>query len=107
MSEENKVVVRRFFEELLSTDNLAVADELLSPDFRFYFAGSPDPMNLERYKEFLVARRAPSAREVSMTGIDMIRLAEGKMVEDRVEVDQLGMMQQLGVIPAPEEQAQS
>jgi predicted ester cyclase len=106
MSEENKVVVRRFFEELLSTDNLAVADELLSPDFRFYFAGSPDPMNLERYKEFLVTRRAtfpdrrfavedmiaegdkvsarftmrgthaPSAREVSMTGIDMIRLAE-------------------------------
>ena len=137
MSEENKVVVRRFFEELLSTDNLAVADELLSPDFRFYFAGSPDPMNLERYKEFLVTRRAtfpdrrfavedmiaegdkvsarftmrgthaPSAREVSMTGIDMIRLAEGKMVEDRVEVDQLGMMQQLGVIPSPEEQAQA
>jgi hypothetical protein len=42
-----------------------------------------------------------------MTGIDMIRLAEGKMVEDRVEVDQLGMMQQLGVIPSPEEQAQA
>ena len=144
MSEENKVVVRRFFEELLSTDNLAVADELLSPDFRFYFASSPDPMDLERYKEFLVARRAafpdrrfvvedmiakgdkvsarftmrgthkgefrgiaPSGREVAMTGIDMIRLAEGKMVEDRVEVDQLGMMQQLGVIPSPEEQAQA
>ena len=144
MSEENKAVVRRFFEELLSTDNLAVADELLSPGFRFYFAGSPDPMDLERYKEFLVARRAafpdrrfvvedmiaegdkvsarfimrgthkgefrgiaPSGREVKMTGIDMIRLAEGKMVEDRVEVDQLGMMQQLGVIPSPEEQAQA
>jgi len=42
-----------------------------------------------------------------MTGIDMIRLVEGKMVEDRVEVDQLGMMQQLGVIPSPEEQAQA
>jgi hypothetical protein len=36
-----------------------------------------------------------------MTGIDMIRLAEGKMVEDRVEVDQLGMMQQLGVTRVP------
>jgi hypothetical protein len=32
-TEENKTVVSRFFEELLSTDNLAVADELLSPDF--------------------------------------------------------------------------
>ena len=135
--EENKAIVRRFFEELLSTDNFAVADEILSPDFRFYFAGSPVAMDLESYMEFLAARRAafpdrrfvvedmiaegdkvsarftmrgthaPSAREVSMTGIDMIRLAEGKMVEDRVEVDQLGMMQQLGVIPPPEEQAQA
>src|SRR5215210_4717337 len=139
MSEENKAVVRRFFEELLSADNLAVADELLSPGFRFYFAGSPVPMDLEHYKEFLVARRAafpdrrfvvedmiaegdkvsarftmrgthngefrgiaPSGREVTMTGIDMIRLADGKMVEDRVEVDQLGMMQQLGVIALPQ-----
>jgi steroid delta-isomerase-like uncharacterized protein len=138
--EENKAVVRRFFEELLSTDNFAVADEILSSDFRFYFAGSPDPMNLEQYKEFLVARRAafpdrrfvvddiiaeedkvsarftmrgthkgefrglaPSGREVTMCGIDMIRLAEGKMVEDRVEVDQLGMMQQLGVIASPQQ----
>jgi steroid delta-isomerase-like uncharacterized protein len=138
-TEENKTVVRRFFEELLSTDNLAVADELLSPDFYFYFAGSPDPMDLESYKGFLAARReafpdrrfvvedmiaegekvsarftmrgthkgelrgiAPSGREVTMTGIDMIRLSEGKMVEDRVEVDQLGMMQQLGVIALPQ-----
>jgi len=131
--EENKAIVSRFFEELLSTDNFAVADEILSPDFRFYFAGSPTPMDLESYKKFLVARRAafpdrrfvvedmiaerdkvsarftmrgthaPSAREVSMTGIDMICLAEGKMVEDRVEVDQLGMMQQLGVIASPQQ----
>ena len=138
--EENKAIVRRFFEELLSTDNLAVADEILSPDFRFYFAGSPDPMDLDSYKGFLAVRRgafpdrrfvvedmiaegdrisarftmrgthkvnfrgiAPSGTEVTMTGIDMIRLAEGKMVEDRVEVDQLGMMQQLGMIAEPQE----
>jgi predicted ester cyclase len=136
--EENKAVVQRFFEELLSTDNFSVADEILAPDFRFYFAGSPDPMDLQSYKEFLVMRRAafpdrhftveemvaegdkvsarftmrgthegemrgiaPTGKAVTMTGIDIIRLREGKMVEDRVEVDQLGMMQQLGVIPAP------
>ena len=46
---------------------------------------------------------APSGREVTMSGIDIIRLAEGKMVEDRVEVDQLGMMQQLGVIASPQQ----
>jgi predicted ester cyclase len=139
-TEENKAVVRRFFEELLSTDNLALADEILSPDFCLYFAGSPDPMDLKRYKDFLAARRAafpdrrfavedmiaegdkvsarftmrgtpngelqgiaPSGREVTMSGIDIIRLKEGKMVEDRVEVDQLGMMQQLGVILSPQQ----
>ncbi len=57
-AEENKAVVRRFFEELLSTDNLAMADEILFPGFRFYFADSPAPMDLESYKEFLMARRA-------------------------------------------------
>ena len=41
--EENKAIVRGFFEELLSTDNFSVADEILAPDFRFYFAGSPEP----------------------------------------------------------------
>jgi hypothetical protein len=40
-TEENKAVVRRFFEVLLSTN------EILSPEFRFYFAGTPDPMDLE------------------------------------------------------------
>jgi len=138
--EENKAKVRRFFEELLSTDNFAVADEILSPDFRFYFAGSPGAMDLESYMEFLVARRAafpdrrfivedmigegdkvsarftmrgthkgefrgiaPSGTELTMTGIDMIRISEGKLVEDRVEVDQLGMMQQLGAETSPQQ----
>ena len=138
--EENKAIVRRFFEELLSTDNFAVADEILSPDFRFYFAGSPVAMDLESYMEFLVARRAafpdrrfivedmigegdkvsarftmrgthkgefrgivPSGTELTMTGIDMTRISEGKLVEDRGEVDQLGMMQQLGAETSPQQ----
>ena len=122
--EENKAVVRRFFEELLSTDNFAVADEILSPGFRFYFAGSPEPFPDRRILvEDMIAEGdkvsarftmhgthkgelrgiAPTGTEVTMTGIDMIRLADGKMVEDQVEVDQLGMMQQLGVIASPQQ----
>ena len=78
--EENKAIVRRFFEELLSTDNFAVADELLSPDFRFYFAGGPVATDLESYREFLVARRTafPDRRFVVE---DMI--AEGDKVSAR------------------------
>jgi hypothetical protein len=33
----------------------------------------------------------------------VIRLEEGKMVEDRVEVDQLGMMQQLSAVASPQQ----
>ena len=78
--EENKAVVRRFFEELLSTDNVALADEILSPGFRFYFAGSPDPMDLESYKGFLAARRAafPDCRFV----VEEV-IAEGDKVSAR------------------------
>ena len=64
-TDENKAVVRLFFEELLSTDDLALADELLSPRFRFYCAGSPDPMDLQSYKGFLAARRGAFPTAVS------------------------------------------
>jgi predicted ester cyclase len=44
----------------------------------------------------------PTGKRMEITGITIKRLADGKMVEDRVEVDQLGMMQQLGVIALPQ-----
>jgi hypothetical protein len=61
--EENKAIIRRFFEEFLNTGDLAVADELCAADYVLYFPG-------------------------------------GKIVEDRVEADRLGMLQQLGAISA-------
>jgi len=44
---------------------------------------------------------APSGRAVQWTGIDIFRIADGKLVENWSNFDQLGMMQQLGAIPAP------
>jgi steroid delta-isomerase-like uncharacterized protein len=43
----------------------------------------------------------PTGKPVTLTGIDVYRLADGKVVERWSEVDMLGLMQQLGVIPAP------
>src|SRR5689334_16878631 len=43
----------------------------------------------------------PSGRSATVTGISIERIANGKMVETWVNFDTLGMMQQLGVIPAP------
>ncbi len=41
----------------------------------------------------------PTGREFSVTGVTILRIADGKIVERWVEVDMLGCLQQLGVIP--------
>ena len=43
-----------------------------------------------------------TGNRVEVTGIDIVRVAEGKLTEGWVELDGLGWMQQLGAIPSPE-----
>jgi steroid delta-isomerase-like uncharacterized protein len=43
---------------------------------------------------------APTSRQVTVTGITILRIANGKIVESWGNSDTLGMMQQLGVIPS-------
>ena len=42
-----------------------------------------------------------TGKQVTVTGIDIFRISGGKLAELRQEVDNLGLLQQLGVIPAP------
>ena len=44
---------------------------------------------------------APTGNQVTFTGIDIVRIAEGKIVERWGNFDDLGMMHQLGVIEQP------
>jgi steroid delta-isomerase-like uncharacterized protein len=44
----------------------------------------------------------PTGREVTTSGIDIWRIEGGKIVENRQEVDNLGLLRQLGAIPQPE-----
>ena len=43
----------------------------------------------------------PTGRQVSIALIDIVRVADGKVMEHWSMGDSLGMMQQLGVIPQP------
>jgi steroid delta-isomerase-like uncharacterized protein len=43
----------------------------------------------------------PSGKRVTITGMTITRFAEGKIVEGWNNLDALGMLQQLGVIPVP------
>jgi predicted ester cyclase len=43
----------------------------------------------------------PTGKQVMQTGIDLLRIAGGKVVERWGEFDNLGLLQQLGVLPPP------
>jgi len=49
----------------------------------------------------------PTHNRMEITGISIERISEGKVVESWDNYDAMGMMQQLGHIPSPEQQAQA
>ena len=46
---------------------------------------------------------APAGNGVTIKGIDVLRVAEGRIVERWAQFNDLEMMQQLGVVPPPEQ----
>jgi hypothetical protein len=44
---------------------------------------------------------APTGKRISMTGISIFKISEGKVAENRAVPDVLGMMRQIGAIPEP------
>src|SRR5262245_30801922 len=136
--EENKAVIRRFYDEVLNKGNLALADEMLSDDF---VDRSPVPgqaSDREGFKQVIAMFHAafPDVRlriedlvmegdrgvvrdtftgtqrgelmgipatdkRVEFGSIHIGRFVGGKVAEHWVVWDTLGMMQQLGVVPAP------
>lgn len=138
VEEANKELVRRYFEEVWTTGNLAVRDSFLSPEYRGHAAGNPEPMHREAWTAWFNGFRAafPDARftvedmvaegdrvaarltmrgthqgplqgmpatgrSVTVTGISIERIANGRIVEGWSENDALGMLGQLGALPPP------
>jgi predicted ester cyclase len=44
----------------------------------------------------------PTGKAVTVPAIQTFRLVDGKIAEAWLSIDRLGMLQQLGVLPAPE-----
>ena len=44
---------------------------------------------------------APTEKQVKMNTLDIWLVANGKAIENWVQLDMLGLMQQLGVVPTP------
>ena len=138
MSEQNKKLTRRFYEEVFNKKNLGVIDELCSVGFvdhsalpgqapgaaglkavfQEWLQAFPD-MNLTIHEmiaenDYVVTRftgrgthkgtllgAPPTGKEVSFSGIDMIRIKEGKALEVWHEGNDATVLMQLGVqVPA-------
>lgn len=140
-TEENKIIVRKFFEEGPSKGNLNIANELLSPDFALHVP-LPAPPGIEGINEVITTCRAAfehlnvtiedmiaegnkvavrftahgvhkgdfmglqaTGKPITMTGIEVFRIKDGKIAELWGEANLLGLMQQFGIIPVPENQS--
>jgi steroid delta-isomerase-like uncharacterized protein len=78
----------------ISVDALAAEGDLVTKRWTFRGTHSGDYMGLPA-----------SGRQVVMTGITIYRIQGGQVRETWWNYDALGMMQQLGAIPAPAEHA--
>ncbi|MDP6174619.1 MAG: ester cyclase [Rhodospirillales bacterium] len=138
--EQNKTVVRRYFEEVLDQGRIELLDELFSDDIVFHRGDYADPVTglagmrqvvgsvRERYGEFtttlhhmaaegdLVACRLShetvhldywksrigthqlAGKPIRWTAHAHFRLLDGKVVEEWVERDELGMALSVGVL---------
>jgi steroid delta-isomerase-like uncharacterized protein len=77
-AEENQALVRHYIEEAVTKGNLAVIDEVLSPDYyNPTTAAGPAPGGAERYKQSVAQTRAAFG-DVGVTFEYMI--AEGDLV---------------------------
>ena len=80
-TEESKALARRFIEEGFSTGNLALADQIIAPNFVNYDPGTPPlPSGPEGYKQLVTAYRTAYS-DLQLTVEDLI--AEGDKVGAR------------------------
>jgi predicted ester cyclase len=77
----NKELYRRWFEEVVTRGDLALADELLAPGYRLHFPGMPGPIDREAHKALVTMFRTAFPNWVE-TVDDVI--AEGNKVVIRV-----------------------
>ena len=138
MSQQNKALARRFFEEVQSKGNTAIVDEIVAGDFVGY-TPPQDVHGPEGAKQFNMMLRgafpdmqvmvedqiaegdkvatrwiargthqgefmgvASTGKPFTINGITIFRIANGKLVEGWNRPDLLGLMMQLGAVPAPE-----
>jgi len=136
-TEDNKVLIRRFYEEVFNKRNLGAIDDFYAPDHIDHTLSPGLPVSLEGTKQAIATMLEgfadlritiedmiaegdkvvirftthgtqlgtlggipPTGEQVAVSTIEITRIAGGKIVEDWGLDDRLGMLQQLGLVPA-------
>ena len=94
MSEENKALIRHYMEENYNRKNREAADALFASDFVNHAVMARVTLSATHSGVFMSI--APTGKRVVWTGIDIFRIADGKIAERWVAVDRLGLLLQLG-----------
>jgi len=142
-AEDNKSLVRRYFEDAWNKHNPALVDDIYATDFvdrspdipgiahtrdglkqfvGVYLRAFPDA-NITIEDQLVEGDRVvtrwtgrgtqtgefmempPSGKKVVVLGVQIDRFSGGKIVEEWTLFDQLGMLQQLGAVPATRQPA--
>ena len=136
---ENKAQFRRIYEEMFNKGNLAIADELIAPDFLNHEAPPGSNRGPESMRQLITMLHtafpdvhytieemlaegdmvscrlimngthqgsfmgiAPTGRSVRQQAqMHFVRFRNGKVIEHWAVRDDLGLMRQLDIIPAP------
>lgn len=135
--QENKALIRRFYEEVFNKKNLAAVDKFYAPNHIDHTLPAGLPVGPEGTKKAIeiimtafpdlhvtiedmiaegdkVVTRftthgtqqgplggiPPTGKPVAISTIEVTRIEDGKIIEDWGLDDRLGMLQQLGMIPA-------
>jgi ketosteroid isomerase-like protein len=133
-AEQNRRLVRRYF-ELLNEADLSAAEEVLSPDMVFLGPRAPEGVHgLEAFRDFIAGLRrgAPDLRFAELQtivegdrvasvftmtrshptgegdtktivteGMDLFRIADGKIHQINAYFDRLGLLVEMGVVEPP------
>ena len=135
LTDDNKALVQRFYEEIINQKNLAALNQFVAPNAVNHTVPSGLPqapnqfisMHLNAFPDAqvtvedlladgdkVVARVtyhatqhgafrsiSPTGKPITVLGINIFRIENGKMVEHWGLTDRISALRQLGVVPSP------